>query len=218
MVNDGDSLFMLLRDYDDRSCGDSVPAYAPWETGKRLFRYGWEKPGKGKGYLMQWYVPRNFKYSFPLLSTSLLHLTASNRGKVFMILDLCKVRRNWWMSDRIGNDPVARVQAPDMQAAQVQVLNVFFSAVLYGLHKLVLKSSSVDEEFLLSLLLWWTIRMIYVKFLLLCEQMKSVFMRIVSDFLRYWFYCSSGEEKRKVSERRKMRQISFSFCGCWHRL
>lgn len=58
------------------------------------------------------------------------------------------------MSDRIGNDPVARVQAPDMQAAQVQVLNVFFSAVLYGLHKLVLKSSSVDEEFLLSLLLW----------------------------------------------------------------
>lgn len=140
---------------------------------------------------------------FPPLFTSLLHLTASDLEKVLTILDLCRAWRNWWMSDRVGNNPVVRVQMPDMQAVQFQALNIFFSAILCGLHELVLKSNSIDEEFLLSLLLWWTVRMIYVKVLWLSEQMKSVVMRIVSDFVRYWFYCSSGEEKRKVNERKK---------------
>ena len=58
------------------------------------------------------------------------------------------------MSDRVGNNPVVRVQMPDMQAVQFQALIIFFSAILCVLHELVLKSNSIDEEFLLSLLLW----------------------------------------------------------------
>lgn len=42
------------------------------------------RPVKGKGCLIQCSDPKNFKYSFPL-STSLLHLTASNLGKVSWI-------------------------------------------------------------------------------------------------------------------------------------
>lgn len=213
MYNDVDSLSMLLRDYDERSWWDSVPEYTPWERGMRLFRYGREEPGRGKGYLMQWCDSKNVKYRFPFLSTSLLHLSTSNLGKVFTILDACRARRDWWMSDRVGNNLVARVQMPDMQAVQFQVLNIFFSAILCGLPKLVLKSNSVDEEFLWRLLLWWTIRMIYVKVLLLSEQMKSVGLRIGSDFVRYWFYCSSGEEKKKVSDRRKLRYFHSVFAG-----
>lgn len=57
---------------------------------------------------------------------------------------------------------------PDLQVLQFQVLNIFFFAIVCDLHKLFLKSNSVCEEF--KYLLWWTIRMIYVKMLLLFEQ------------------------------------------------
>lgn len=92
--NDGDSISMLLRDYDDRNRGNSIPVYLPWERGKTLFRCGREEPGRGKEYLIWCYDPTNFKYSFPLLSTSLLQLTASNLGKVFPVSDHCKIQRN----------------------------------------------------------------------------------------------------------------------------
>lgn len=58
------------------------------------------------------------------------------------------------MSDRADNNPPVRVQRPVTQAVVVQVLNVFFSAIQYGLHKSVLRNNSMDEEFLFSLLLW----------------------------------------------------------------
>lgn len=54
--------------------------------------------------------PYNFKYSFPFLSTSLLHLTASYLGKVFAALDLCgaqilmNIRQNRQYSSCQGPD------------------------------------------------------------------------------------------------------------------
>lgn len=40
---------------------------------------------------------------------------------------------------------------PDMQAVQFQVLDMFFFAIVYDLHKLFFKSNSVCEEFILSI-------------------------------------------------------------------
>lgn len=40
---------------------------------------------------------------------------------------------------------------PDMQAVQFKVLNIFFFAIVYDLHKLFLKCNSVYEEFILSI-------------------------------------------------------------------
>lgn len=39
------------------------------------------------------------------------------------------------------------VQTPNMKAVQFEALNTFSSTILCSLHKLVLKTNSVDEEF-----------------------------------------------------------------------
>lgn len=40
---------------------------------------------------------------------------------------------------------------PDMQAVQSQVLNTFFFAIVYDLHKSFLKTNGVCEELILSI-------------------------------------------------------------------